>query len=122
MFFIGGISNGKCIFDFSQTMVCKQCGHSGTLTVFMTYWVFTFFFIPIFKWKKQYFAETSCCHTIYSLPNHIGKAIAQGQQITIVDSDLTPIHQGNHIAYCPECGYPLQSDFTFCPKCGHKLF
>ncbi len=37
-------------------------------TVFMTYTCFTFFFIPIFKWNRQYFAVSSCCNTVFSIP------------------------------------------------------
>ena len=66
MFFIGGIFQGKKEFEhFRQTIVCKKCGRLCSISVFMTYTCFSFFFIPLFKWGKQYYAVSNCCHTSY---------------------------------------------------------
>ena len=46
MFFIGGIFQGKKEFEhFRQTIVCKKCGRLCSISVFMTYTCFSFFFI-----------------------------------------------------------------------------
>ena len=45
MIFIGGISQGRINFDFfRQTMVCKKCGRFSSISVFMVYSYFSFFF------------------------------------------------------------------------------
>lgn len=76
MFFIGGIFQGKKEFEhFRQTIVCKKCGRLCSISVFMTYTCFSFFFIPLFKWGKQYYAVSNCCHTIYAIDAELGKAI-----------------------------------------------
>ena len=84
MFFIGGIFQGKKEFEhFRQTIVCKKCGRLCSISVFMTYTCFSFFFIPLFKWGKQYYAVSNCCHTIYAIDAELGKAIEHGESVTL---------------------------------------
>ena len=90
MFFIGGIFQGKKEFEhFRQTIVCKKCGRLCSISVFMTYTCFSFFFIPLFKWGKQYYAVSNCCHTIYAIDAELGKAIEHGESVTLREEDLT---------------------------------
>ena len=123
MIFIGGISMGKKELEFFKTMVCKKCGQYTNLTVFMTYTYFSFFFIPLFKWGKKYYAVSRCCGTVFSLDPEIGKAIEQGENVTLSEEDLNPTgYEENGTAHCADCGYLLENDFAYCPKCGRKLF
>ena len=39
MFFIMGITDGRKVFEFVQTMICNICGKYGRYQVFMTYTV-----------------------------------------------------------------------------------
>ena len=94
MFFIMGVTQGSKEFDFTQNIVCPKCGRSGNYVVYMTYMVLTFFFIPVFKWKKQYFVRTTCCDTVYSLDPEAGKCIARGDMVTIQPQDLREISAG----------------------------
>lgn len=122
MIFIGGINTAQKALDFIQTIICKKCGRYGSISVFMTYTCFTFFFIPIFKWNRQYFAVSSCCNTVFSIPKEKGEAIARGESVTLEDDDLTIVGSDPYQdCHCPECGYLLSDDFTFCPKCGRKI-
>ena len=53
MFFIMGVSQNQKKLDFKQLNVCKCCGKYSNIEVYMTYWYFMFFFIPIIKWNKE---------------------------------------------------------------------
>lgn len=122
MFFMMGVTPGRKDFDYHQMMVCKDCGAYGNYKVYMTYMVLSLFFIPVFKWSKRYFVETSCCHRIYELDPEVGRAVARGY-----DVEIRPEHfyqeQGyyNPTKVCKNCGFRTEEDFDFCPKCGERF-
>lgn len=120
MFFMMGIYPKQKQLDYDQMIVCTRCGQYGHYIVYMSYTVFSLFFIPIFKWNKKYYVQTSCCQTIYELDQEIGKQIEQGINISIQEKDLTILSK-NTIRVCPNCGYHTEQDFEYCPKCGTKL-
>lgn len=122
MFFIGGISNGEKKLDFVQSIICPRCGSFGRIEVYMTYMCFSFFFIPIFKWNKKYFAKNTCCNSIYILNDELGTKINRGENILISENDLQLVNSTQPIVNrCFHCGYVADSDFHYCPKCGQKL-
>lgn len=126
MFFIMGISQGKKELNFGQTMICGTCGRYGRYDVFMTYMYLSLFFIPVFKWKKQYYVTSSCCGTVYGLNPEKGRQIARGMQVQILESDLIYTNMRsrgqNRVNRCGGCGYEAEPDFEFCPKCGRRLW
>ena len=89
MFFIMGITDGWKDFDFNQIITCMACGKYGRYNVFMTYMVLSLFFIPTFKWNRHYYVQSSCCGILYELDSEVGKAIARGEQVEIMQSHLT---------------------------------
>lgn len=130
MIFIGGISQGQKILDYVKTVICSRCGGYGRYEVFMTYMYFSFFFIPIFKWNRQFFVRMTCCGAVYRLDPEVGKMILKGQAVDISEKDLTLVQDGNRgygpargnaFSRCPRCGYETSEDFDFCPKCGSPL-
>ena len=123
MFFIMGISQGRKNFEYNQAVICDHCGSYGRYQVFMTYMYLSLFFIPCFKWNKQYFVQSTCCNTIYSLEPGIGKRIAHGENIEILPQNLTQVQAGNRSNFkrCSICGFETQEDFEFCPKCGKRF-
>jgi uncharacterized paraquat-inducible protein A len=123
MFFIMGISSTEKRLDFNQTMQCFRCGHFGRYEVFMTFTYFSLFFIPLIKWNKKYYVKSTCCNTIYSIDNSLGKRIQHGEHIILTEQDLTPMYQSsnNTTNQCPTCGYVANPEFVFCPKCGTRL-
>lgn len=124
MFFMMGITDGRKVFDFTQTVICNICGKYGRYQVFMTYTVLSLFFIPCFKWNKHFYVETSCCNTLYELDPEIGKRIAKGESLEIRPDDLTKVNisgYSNTYKRCSNCGYETNEDFEFCPKCGIKF-
>ena len=123
MIFIGGISQGRKNFDFfRQTMICKKCGRYSSISVFMIYTYFSFFFIPLFKWGKQYYAVSNCCNTVFSIDKELGKAIERGEHIDLREEDLTIVGMDqSRTNHCPDCGFLLTPEYAYCPKCGRKL-
>lgn len=120
MFFIFGISSKQKVIDFTQTIICQSCESYGRLELFMTYSFASLFFIPIFKWSKKYYIKTSCCGSLYSIENDLGKAIERGETNKINESDMQPISI-NRSRACSNCSYPIDAGFDYCPKCGEKL-
>lgn len=123
MFFIFGISNGEKQLDYNETMVCKRCGSFGRFEVYMTYMYFSLFFIPLIIWNRKYYARSTCCNAVYSIPADIGKKIRRGEKVNLSEMDLEPaggFGQGS-VRVCPNCGYPVEPDFDYCPKCGSRI-
>ena len=122
MFFIGGISNGEKKLDYIQSTVCPRCEAFGRMEVYMTYMCFSLFFIPIFKWNKNYYVKYTCCNSIYVLDNEIGLKISHGENISISEDNLHLVDYNlPTINRCNYCGYICDNDFEYCPKCGQKL-
>ncbi|SKC03020.1 hypothetical protein SAMN06296386_11484 [Lachnospiraceae bacterium] len=125
MFLIMGMSSGRKVFNFNQLTTCAVCGQYGRYNVFMTYKVFTIFFIPTIKWNKRYYVQTSCCGTIYELDREIGKMIAKGETVEILPSNLRMMQRGRYYntAYkrCRQCGCESAADYAFCPRCGARI-
>ena len=125
MLFITGISFQRKIFNFSQLITCAECGQYGRFNVFMTYYTLTIFFIPTIKWKKRYYVQTSCCGTIYELDPEIGKAVARGEDVHILQSNLRKTRERAYyqppLKRCSHCGYMTRENFQFCPKCGEEM-
>lgn len=123
MLFIMGVSQGRKNFEYTQTIICDHCGSYGRYQVFMTYMYLSLFFIPCFKWNKQYYVQSTCCNTIYSLDPEIGKRIARGENIEILPQNLAQVQAGYQTSFkrCSICGYETQEDFEFCPKCGQRF-
>ncbi len=122
MFFIMGISNGNKKLNYVQTMLCSACGQFGRYEVFMSYMYFSLFFIPIFKWNRRYYVKSTCCNRHYEIDAALGKRIRRGENITLREEDLHAIGgMGSRPERCPNCGYPVTSDFSYCPGCGTRL-
>lgn len=123
MFFIMGITQGRKDFNFNQMVICSRCGSYGRYQVFMTYMCLSLFFLPVFKWNKQYYVQMSCCNTLYALDPAIGKRIARGEDVEILPEHLTEVQTGWRSRYkrCSNCGFETREDYEYCPKCGKKF-
>lgn len=126
MFLMIGIDQRREDLEYYQQMECDVCGRYGNFNVFMTCMVLYLFFIPVFKWNRRYFVETSCCSSIYELDETKGKMIAKGESTQINDEDLKLVYTsfndpGDHYKKCSHCGYETWEDFEYCPKCGERF-
>lgn len=128
MIFIGGISQGRKILDYVRTVICGCCGRYGRYEVIMTYTYFSFFFIPLFKWNRQFYVRMTCCGAVYSLDQEVGQKILAGQDVEIRSEDLTLVQGGDGSGtygrmkkHCSRCGYETFEDFEYCPKCGERF-
>jgi len=123
VFFVAGISQGEKLLKFSQLLICPNCGRYGRVSVFMRYTCFTFFFIPLFRWNRRYYARMECCGAVCELDPALGKAIARGQTVSIDPNALHFSGGGwqRAVHVCRRCGYTTAEDFRYCPKCGEPL-
>jgi len=121
MFFIGGVYPKRKKLEYYQTMICSCCSRYGRYEVFMECSVFSLFFIPLIKFNKKYYAQTTCCNSLYLIKNN-EKAIMleRGQDVTLNEYDLEPIHIC-HSNRCPSCGLEVGENYNYCPHCGTNL-
>lgn len=143
MIFIGGVSQGSKILQYARSLMCQYCGSLAQCQIVMTYYYFSFFFIPLFKWNKRFFVKMACCEAVYELNPEVGKAIARGEQVEIRSEDLKLMEDGKrrYTTYgqaagqnggeeapdpsktlrCPICKHESPGDFKYCPMCGQRL-
>ena len=70
MLFIMGIyDQNKELGSKRHTDVCPQCGRFCSYKEYMRYTCLSLFFIPVLKWGKEYYAESSCCGHRKSINN-----------------------------------------------------
>lgn len=124
MFFMMGITQGRKDLAHDQLVICTQCGRYGRYQVYMTFTQLLLFFIPCFKWGKQYYVQMSCCGTVYALNPEIGARIARGENVQIGSADLQIVSgrgSARMVKRCAACGFQTDEDYTYCPKCGNPL-
>lgn len=65
MFFIMGIyEKAKEICTTKSMHICPECGRYCTYRIYTVYMCLSLFFIPVLKWNKKYYTQTSCCRNI----------------------------------------------------------
>ena len=121
MFFIMGAGQDQKVLPFDQIMLCKCCGKFGHIQIIMTYSYFSFFFIPLFKWNRHYYAKMNCCGAVCELSPELGKEIARGNVTSVNENDLIFSPRSSSGRHCPNCGYHTNEYFDFCPKCGSRM-
>ena len=125
MFFMIGMSPRRTDYEYrGGVMICGRCGRYGSYRVYMTCMCLSLFLIPVFKWNRQYFAQSTCCGTVYELDPEVGRRIARGENVEILPQHLREFYTesaGGRIRRCSACGYVTGEDFDFCPKCGRRF-
>lgn len=129
MFLIFGIDTVRREIPYDKLIICSKCGRYGRYNIYLVCKCFSLFFIPIFKWDRHYYVESTCCGPIFELNQEVGNRLRNGENIEITEQDLIFIGNNNERSYshytynknCINCGYVAQEDFEYCPKCGHKL-
>jgi RNA polymerase subunit RPABC4/transcription elongation factor Spt4 len=123
MIFVGGISSKQKKLEFNQTIICPECGKYGRYEVFMEYTYLSLFFVPTLKWNKKFYAESTCCQSLYMISNEAGERILRGESVTLTEKDLQLVHYGRvgFSKQCPNCGFETQENFQYCPQCASPL-
>lgn len=89
MFFIMGIYDRIKELNYHGDMeVCPRCGRYCSYKVFMTYMCLSLFFIPVLKWGRKYYVETSCCKGMTQLKDETGKRLQRGEKVNVTKADM----------------------------------
>lgn len=128
MFLVFGIDDQEKILEYNNLDSCVSCGRYNKYKVYKVSSAFSLFFIPMIKWNKRYFVESSCCNSIFELKKEVGLKIEKGENITIKKENLRFLGYKNNPNYysqqgkkCFNCGYIASQEFQYCPKCGNRL-
>ncbi|RVU54645.1 zinc ribbon domain-containing protein [Anaerosphaera multitolerans] len=121
MFFIFGINENKKNIEHNFDLTIHNCGKYARIEAYVTYYVFSLFFIPIIKWNKKYYLKYNCCNKIYELDKNLGMRLEKGENIQIRDEDLTNVGYDYGLIRCPNCGELCNPNYDFCPRCGNPL-
>ena len=74
--------------NFHQNIDCPNCNRAGSFRAFKSYRQFSVNFIPLFKYKKKWYLETTCCGKTYMLSEEVGKQIENGEKTNISFDEL----------------------------------
>lgn len=84
MFFMMGIYDRTKEIEYNgEIQICPSCGRYCNYRIYVTYMCLSVFFIPVFRWGKKYYAETSCCGKRIELSREQGRKAEHGDKITI---------------------------------------
>jgi hypothetical protein len=122
MFFIGifGIQNKDEKIGVINNTECISCGSLTKLDVYKRYSYFHIFFIPVYKWKFEYYAIPYCCKRACILKEEAGQNIEKGLKSAIIPEDCIQVISSSN-NHCPYCNINLPQDFKYCPHCGRAL-
>lgn len=73
---------------FHQNIDCPFCNRAGSLKAFKSFRQFSINFIPLFKYKKKWYLETTCCGKRYLLSEDVGKQIELGVKTSVSIDEL----------------------------------
>ncbi|MCM0648284.1 zinc ribbon domain-containing protein [Clostridium swellfunianum] len=125
MFFFGvfGMQGKEKEIRDMSSITCKSCGRYSAYKLVKAYNYFHVFFIPVYNWGAKYYLVSRCCNDVFQIPNELGKALEEGQNIPIRDEDLTSVYNEAYYSgekVCPNCRRSISSEFQYCPHCGNR--
>lgn len=117
MFFIGiiGIGNKNKKLD-SVFFRCTGCIEEKFSLIELSK-SFDIFFIPIFKFNKEYIIVCDNCKSIYKVKNDAISTIIEEKIVKYEDIENIILETNT----CPYCGANISGNFSYCPKCGKLL-
>lgn len=118
MFLLFGVNTETKEYGQRRAQPAISC--CGTLIVSCTYQVFTLFFIPLFRFNRQYFATCPVCGTVYELPKAEGERAVKDPFAVIDASHIFIVRRGTKKT-CPRCNSSVDAGSRFCPQCGQPL-
>ena len=79
---IGAGPHTKQIGD-SQMMICPSCGRFSRMTPYVRRQEIRLFFLPVARFRRQYYAKASCCGEIFQLDPEVGPlGLVRGRSVT----------------------------------------
>lgn len=126
MFFIGifGVEEReKELKEFTGT-ICPCCGQLTRASLMEHYSYFHIFFIPTFRWNRQYYLRYRCCGGIYEVNTDYFKELKDSSGIDVQKIKkvfCTCDAQNSYYQRCKGCGKEFEKNFSFCPYCGRKV-
>lgn len=118
MFFLIGIIAGGS--DLGQRRCTTPCCGPVNAYLSYTFQQFTLFFIPLFRFGKQYFLTCPQCGAIYTLTKDEGKRLEKDADAQADPACMHLVRQIHH-SHCPRCGAPVEANSRYCPQCGAYL-
>jgi ribosomal protein S27AE len=117
MFFIGVFGIGNKNKNLGEVKFrCTGCiGERFSLVELSR--SFDIFFIPVFKYSKEYIIICEKCRSVYKLKMDNISKILETRKVDYDDVEKIILETNT----CPHCGTSIAGDFSFCPKCGKAL-
>lgn len=124
MFFIGifGIETKNVELKRLAPTMCKHCRGVEAFNLFKHYHQFHFFFIPLFKWKVEYYIVCEACQLIATIPTEKGQALEMGEPVELTLWDQEIVYKPSQIKRrCHQCQEIIDPTYQYCPHCGNHL-
>lgn len=126
MFFIGifGVEDKEKELKEYASTVCPCCSQLSRAVLMERYTYFHIFFIPTFRWNKQYYIRYRCCGGIYEVAKEDIERFRNASDIDT--SRLKKIYcradaEQNYYQRCKSCGKEFERRFAYCPYCGTRV-
>ncbi|MFI3169816.1 MAG: zinc ribbon domain-containing protein [Faecalibacterium sp.] len=120
MFLLLGVGEGDQDLNLHQPITCPVCGKKAHLEAYFHYTSFNVFFVPAYKYQKQYYAVTSCCGATCPITEQQGKNIYWGQ-IEALPLKSLALGATTGFKACKHCGFDTMEPYQYCPVCGKPL-
>lgn len=101
-FFIAGVQPKTRRLE-DHPRICPSCGLARAYLQRIDHYL-SLFFIPLFPIKKG--DPLLICERCGVVADEMGRRVPTG---------------GWEEKRCPQCGQPVEPQFSFCPRCGHSL-
>ena len=120
VFFLAGIQSKLKPLGVWERAACPVCGAGASLHVIYKYMTPHIFFIPTFRFHREYVASCSSCASMFRVLPEKGNALADGEDAAFSSGDLELL-QNNFRPGCPVCGGRNPVGQSYCGRCGAEL-
>lgn len=120
MLLLFGQGEGDQDLELHQPITCPVCGKQAHLEAFFHYTSLNVYFIPAYKYQKEYYAVTTCCGSITPITEQQGKDIYWGQ-IEALPLETLALGKTSGFKACQHCGFDTMEPYQYCPVCGKPL-
>lgn len=118
MFLIFGLVNG--MRDLGVRCCVLPCCGMVRAVLTCTFQQFTLFFIPLFRFHRQYFLTCPQCGNVYMVSKEEGRRLERDADAQ-ADASQTRFFRQNGRRCCPHCGCNVEAGSRYCPQCGTYL-